>query len=158
VERIGGQIELQAMPMADLLERYYHIMDRDCDLIMLGSNLGDVFEPTAEFDEDTHRFSGVTDAQLAQLALDLRKTEPGRARDYVTKWTRFLAYRSTILPEIPLYSNAYLDFAIAELQNYAPGSYSSWAEAVQYAVLSDYEEPVVEEPEVELEEGEEVFD
>jgi hypothetical protein len=34
-----------------------------------------------------------------------------------------------------------MDFAITELQDYHPGDYSSWAEAVQYSVLSDYAEP-----------------
>ena len=152
VARIGGTVELVAMPMAELLEYYYHTADRDCDMIMLGSNLGDVFEPTADFDGDTHRISGITDAQLKALALDLRRTEPGRALEYVYKWLAFLEYRSTILPEIPLYSNAYLDFAVDELQSYTPGSYSSWAEAVQYAVLSDYVE------EEELNEDEELFE
>ena len=153
VAKVGGQVELAAIPMTELLEQYYRITDRDADMIMLGSNLGDVFEPAAEFDGDTHRISGITDAEFAALALDLRKTEPGRALEYVQKWIKFLEYRSTILPEIPLYSNAYMDFCIAELQGYAPGSYSSWAEAVQYAVLSDY---VTEEPE--LDENEELFD
>ena len=148
VGKIGGQVEMEALPMSELLERYYHATDRDCDMIMLGSNLGDVFEPTTEFDGDTHRISGITDAQFAALALAMRRTEPGRALEYVQKWIKFLEYRSTILPEIPLYSNAYMDFCVSELQNYAPGSYSSWAEAVQYAVLSDYaEEPELDDDE-----------
>ncbi len=158
VAKIGGQVELVALPMPELLEKYYHITERDCDMIMLGSNLGDVFEPTAEFDGDTHRISGITDAEFANLALDLRRTEPGRALEYVQKWVAFLEYRSTILPEITLYSNAYLDFFVAELQNYTPGSYSSWAEAVQYAVLTDYVEEPEEEFEGELDDGEELFD
>ena len=147
VARVGGTVETEAIPMPELLQRYYHMTERDCDMIMLGSNLGDVFEPTVEFDGDTHRISGITDPQFAQLALDMRRTEPGRALEYVRKWIAFLEYRSTILPEIPLYSNAYMDFAIARLQGYTPGSYSSWAEAVQYAVLSDAAEEAPAEDE-----------
>lgn len=154
VAKVGGEVELVELPMPDVLNLYYHITDRDCDMIMLGSNLGDVFEPTTDFDGDVHRISGIEDPQFAALALDMRRTEPGRALDYVRKWIRFLEYRSEILPEIPLYSNAYMDFCIVELQNYAPGSYSSWAEAVQYAVLSD----VAPEEEPELEDDEFMFD
>ncbi len=154
VEMIGGEVELAALPMPEVLELYYHTKERDCDMIMLGSNLGDVFEPTVDFDGDTHRISGITDAEFAQLALDLRRTEPGRALEYVQKWVKFLEYRSAILPEIPLYSNAYMDFAVTELQGYAPGSYSSWAEAVQYAIFSDYAEA---EPD-ELDDDEMMFD
>ena len=136
----GIALEIETMPMADLLERYYHMIDRDCDMIMLGTNFGDVFEPSVEFDGDTHVLSGITDPQFKAMALDMRKTEPGRALEYVQKWIAFLEYRTTILPEIPLYSNAYMDFSVSTLQNYAPGSYSSWAEAVQVAMLSDVTE------------------
>ena len=134
---VGAELEIETMPMADLLQRYYHTIDRDCDMIMLGSNFGDVFEPSTEFEGDTHTLSGITDPEFKALALDLRKTEPGRALEYVQKWIKFLEYRSTILPEIPLYSNAYMDFAISKLQNYAPSNYSSWAEAIKVAMLSD---------------------
>ena len=141
IAAIGGELVLEPLPMAEVLEYYYGIKERDCDMIMLGTNFGDVFEPSVEFDGDTHVRSGIKDARFRELALDMRKTEPGRAFEYVQKWAAFLEYRSTILPEIPLYSNAYMDFAVTALQNYAPGSYSSWAEAVQYAILSDYAEP-----------------
>lgn len=154
IAAIGGVLELEALPMAEVLEYYYGIRERDCDMIMLGTNFGDVFEPTVEFDGDTHVRSGITDKEFKALALSMRKTEPGRALEYVQKWAKFLEYRSTILPEIPLYSNAYMDFAISALQDYAPASYSSWAEAVQYAILSDYVEPEEEE----LGEDEFIFD
>ena len=142
---LGIQLEMEAIPMADLLERYYHTMDRDCDMILLGSNFGDVFEPSVEFDGDTHMLSGVKDAKLKELVLDMRKTQPGRALEYVQKWIAFIEYRSTILPEIPLYSNAYMDFAISQLQNYAPAGYASWADAIQVAMLSDVMEAEEEE-------------
>ncbi len=147
VAAVGGQIEIETMPMEDLLQRYYHTVDRDCDMILLGSNLGEVFDPSPEFDGDTHMFSGITDARLKELVQDMRKTAPGRSLDYCRKWIAFLEYRSEILPEIPLYSNAYMDFAVSRLQNYNPGSYSSWAEAVQVAMLSDPAEEELPEDE-----------
>ena len=149
---VGAKLEIETIPMEELLPQYYHTVDRECDMIMLGTNFEDVFEPSVEFDGDTHRFTGITDAQLKQLVLDLRKTKPGRALEYCQKWITFLEYRSEILPEIPLYSNAYMDFAVSRLQNYAPGSYSSWAEAVQVSMLSDVTE------DDELGEDEFVFD
>ena len=53
---------------------------------------------------------------------------------------KFLEYRSRVLPEIPLYSNAYMDFHISALRNYYPGAYSSWSEAIQKAYMSDFVE------------------
>ena len=89
----------------------------------------------------------------------MRKTEPGDGPEYVRRWVKFLEYRSEVLPEIPLYSNAYMDFHTSALQNYTPGAYSSWSEAILTAYLSDYvEEEEAEEDDWELEEGEEVFD
>ena len=139
----GAELQLETVSMPEMLQKYYGTAERDCDMIMLGTNFTDVFEPSADFDEgtDTNRLNGITDAKFAALARDLRKTEPGDIYGYSRKWVDFMNYRTEIASEIPLYSNAYMDFAITELQDYHPGDYSSWAEAVQYSVLSDYAEP-----------------
>ena len=42
-----------------------------------------------------------------------------------------------MLPEIPLYSNAYADFHISILRDYTPAAYSSWSEAILKAYMSD---------------------
>ena len=81
---------------------------------------------------------------------------PGNGAEYVRRWIKFLEYRSQVLPEIPLYSNAYMDFMTSALREYNPGIYSSWSEAVQKAYLSDFEEEAEEE--VEVGEDEAVFD
>lgn len=147
VEKAGGIVETEAVPMNELLNRYYHLTERDCDMIMLGTNFSEVFEPTRDFSGNTNRLNGITDPEFAALAKDMRQTEPGDAVGFVKKWVKFLEYRTQIAAEIPLYSNAYLDFSVVELQGYAPGSYSSWAEAIQYSVLSDYVEDEVGEDE-----------
>ena len=135
----GGELETEAVPMPALLEQYYHITDRACDMIMLGSNFSEVFDPSVNLDGSTDRLSGVNDAMLADLARRMRSTAPGDTAEYCRRWAEFILYRSEVLPEIPLYSNTYMDFAISELQDYRPGEYSSWAEAIQYARLSDYQ-------------------
>ena len=65
------------------------------------------------------------------------------------------------MPEIPLYSNAYMDFHITALRDYAPAAASSWAEAIQKAYLSDFDPALEEAGEVGSEwlgEGEAEFD
>ena len=54
-----------------------------------------------------------------------------------------------MIPEIPLYSDAYLDFHINELQNYKPADSGNWTYALLSAILSDYveEETAPEEDE-----------
>jgi hypothetical protein len=84
----------------------------------------------------------------------MRRTEPGNGAEYVRRWIRFLEYRTQVVPEIPLYSNAYMDFAVSALREYTPGIYSSWSEALMKSYLSDY----VEEETVEVGDDEAVFE
>ena len=141
IQEAGAEIELTAAGMPELLEMYYGLAERDYDMIMIGSNFQDVFDPSVYYDENgTDRITGITDSRLAELAREMRRTEPGDGAEYVRRWIKFLEYRSEVLPEIPLYSNAYLDFHISALRNYYPSAYSSWSEAIQKAYLSDFVE------------------
>ncbi|MBR0267735.1 MAG: hypothetical protein IJQ71_09950 [Clostridia bacterium] len=153
----GAEIDFTALSMPTLLQMYYRQIERDCDMILLGSNFQDVFDPSVNYDEyGTDRLTGITDPQLAQLAREMRMTESGDAPQYVRRWIKFLEYRSQVLPEIPLYSNAYMDFSTSALRDYTPGIYSSWSEALMKAYLSDYVEE--EEEMVEVGDDEAVFE
>ena len=134
----GMVIDVQEKPLQDLLEMYYSQTERDCDLIMLGSNLNDVFDPSNEFSEDgTHRISGIKDPQLLQLVQDMNQVHPGDIAEYCRRWISFQEYWTEHAVNIPLYSNVYLDFYADFLQNYNPGTNASWTTAVQTAYLSD---------------------
>ena len=156
--KAGIGLETEMLTMQDLLEQYYGQKERAYDLVLLGTNFADVFDPSGEYDENgTSIRNGITDPKLAELAVALRKTEPGDAAEYCRRWLAYLEERSAVVSEIPLYSDAYLDFHINALQNYAPSPTGSWALAVQSAFLSDYVEE--EEPaEAEEEPGEEPGD
>lgn len=155
LQEAGAEIEYSAVDMPALLEMYYGQRPRNCDMIMLGTNLQDVFDPSVYYDENgTDRMNGITDPQLAELARELRRTAPGDGPEYIRRWIRYLEYRSEVLPEIPLYSNAYMDFHTSALRDYAPGAYSSWSEAVMKAYLSDF---IPTEEDEMLTDGEEVF-
>ena len=152
----GAEIEYSAVDMPALLEMYYGQRPRDCDMMMLGTNFQDVFDPSVYYDENgTDRLNGITDLQLAELARELRRTAPGDGPEYIRRWIRYLEYRSEVLPEIPLYGNAYMDFHTSALREYAPSTSSSWSEAVLKAYLSDF---VPTDEDVTLEDGEEVFE
>ena len=55
---------------------------------------------------------------VAELAIALRRTEPGQAAEYCRRWLTYLEERSAVAAEIPLYSDAYVDFHISALQEY----------------------------------------
>ena len=137
--RAGIELETEMVPWENLLKKYYRQEERDCDMILLGTNFADVFDPSGEYDENgTSIRNGITDPHLAELAIALRKTEPGEAAEYCRRWLAYLEERSSIAAEIPLYSDAYVDFHISALQEYKPAPTGSWTIAIQSAVLSDY--------------------
>ena len=153
----GAEIDFTALSMPTLLQMYYRQTERDCDMILLGTNFQDVFDPSVNYDANgTDRLNGITDPQLAELAREMRRTEPGNGAEYVRRWIRFLEYRTQVVPEIPLYSNAYMDFAVSALREYTPGIYSSWSEALMKSYLSDFVEE--EEEAIEVGDDEAVFD
>ena len=109
-----------------------------------------MFDPSGEYDEDgTSVRNGITDPALRELAITMRSTEPGEAAEYCRRWLAYLEERTAIAAEIPIYSDAYLDFHISALQHYNASPTGQWAMAVQSAILSDYvpEEEAEEESE-----------
>ena len=71
---------------------------------------------------------------------------------YVTRWISFQERYNEILPAIPIYSNIYFDFSVAELQNYYITGHVTWSQAILEAYFGE-EPPPAEEPEEPLDEG-----
>ena len=145
LNEIGIELETEAMPMPELLKRYYGQAERDCDMILLGTNFGDIYDPSGEYDgEGRNRLNGIMDPELRELAISMRSTEPGNAPEFCRRWLAYQERLAAIAAEIPLYSDPYFDFHIAALQQYEPGQSGSWTSAITKAILSDYmpeEEP-----------------
>lgn len=144
---VGVRLTVTAKPMADLLDLYYRNVPRDCDMIYLATNFATVFDPSMTFSpEDAYQGSfnrtGIVDEPLYQLAVDMRRTEPGDVLSYCTKWVAFQNRFTQVLPAIPVYSNVYFDFYRDTLQNYQIASGMSWSTAMVGAYLG---EPVVQE-------------
>lgn len=149
----GVALETEKIAWKDLLKKYYMQEERDCDMILIGTNLADVFDPSGEYDENgTSVRNGITDPKLAELSVTMRSTEPGDAPEYCRRWLAYLEERNAVVPEIPIYSDAYVDFHTSALQNYNPAPTGLWTTAVRSAFLSDY---VAEEEEAEEEDYEE---
>lgn len=151
LEKAGVALETEKLAWEDLLAKYYMQEERDCDMILIGTNFADVFDPSGEYDENgTSVRNGITDPKLAELSVTMRSTEPGNAPEYCRRWLAYLEERNAVAPEIPIYSDAYVDFHTSALQNYNPAPTGLWTVAIQSAFLSDY---VAEEEPAEEEEG-----
>ena len=154
---VGIGLQVEAKPFAELLELYYRQEVRECELIYLATNFAYVYEPSKTFAvadayQGTDNRSGIQDEKLYELAVEMRKTEPGDVLAYCEKWVAFQEYYAEVLPTLPVYSNVYFDFYTPQLQDYYVNADVGWAEAIVGARLSAevVEEEMEQEEEIEF--------
>ena len=160
-ESVGIRLEMEAVPMQELLTRWYKQGERDMDMIYLATDFYIVFDPSVQFvlngdGEKNWSYTNHTDEELYRRAEDMRRTEPGDVYEYVRKWLLFQERFNKTLPMLPFYSNIYFDFYTEDLHDYMIAENVTWSQAIVEAAL--YEAPEVEEPEEEeLTEGGDIF-
>lgn len=138
--KIGIELNVEAMPFNELLKIYYRQTGRDADMIYLASNFDIVYDPAETFNpadayQGVNNRTAIADEHLYQLALDLRSTQPGDLLTYCRRWIALQEYYSEVLPTLPVYSNRYVDFFPAELENYSPAADISWAREIVGAYI-----------------------
>ena len=174
----GAKLTITETDSQTLLNTYYRLTERDCDMIYLATNFDVVFDPSAHFrpeeaEEETaeeteeeaaddteeaeedangepavqnvYNTTGIDDEQLYQLAVDMRRTEPGDTLTYCQKWIEFQKRFAEVMPMIPIYSNVYFDFYPRYLQNYHISENITWSQAIVFASLSDASDEELEE-------------
>ena len=149
LQEAGIRVTLEPMPWEQLLRQYYRQEERNCDMMFLGSDFREVFDPEPTFDPadagtGLHNYSGIRDEKLYKKARDLSMTDPGNAAEYEKKWIAFQQQYGESVPAIPVYSNVYYDFYTRYLQNYRISDEVTWSDAIIGAYMSD---PVVPEEE-----------
>jgi len=146
--RVGIKLSLVPAPMQDLLYSYYRATERTTDMIYLATNFHVIVDPSITYSTDDtvgHQVWNNTysdDEQLFNLAVNMRKTEPGDLYTYVEKWMAFQDRYNEVLPTIPVYSNIYSDFYVDYLQNYVITAQVTWSQAI---LLAYFDAPAAEE-------------
>lgn len=141
----GIELEMESVPLPELIQRYLLSDGWDADLIYVARNFEGVFDPSSYFriveqDRETSYswFSTeIGNEELYKATVDMRRTEPGQVLEYVQKWVKFMDLFNEELPELPIYSNVYFDFYTPELQDYFIAQHESWGKAVIGAYLGD---------------------
>lgn len=162
--QVGIKLTLVPAAMEELLKSYYREADRTTDMIYLATNFHVIVDPAITYSTDktvghtqwNNTYSD--DEYLFDLAVDMRKTEPGDVFQYVSKWMSFQRRYNEVLPTIPVYSNIYYDFYTPYLQNYVITAQVTWSQAI---LLAYFGLPETEAPADEVEavgEDEAVFD
>ena len=155
--KAGIEVKVEAIPGDELLNQYYRLSDAQYDMYFLATNFDVLYDPSLSFvdSEDGHhvwKSSGLADDELWQMAVDMRKTEPGELLEYCTKWLAFQKRFAEQLPVLPVYSNVYFDFYPHVLHEYEIAANISWPQAIITSYLSDYipEEEAAAEEDAEL--------
>ncbi len=141
--KAGIELKTDVISGAELLEQYYRQSEPKYDMLFLATNFDVLYDPSLNFieTEDGHHIwknSGLMDDELWEMAVDMRKTEPGDLLGYCTKWLAFQKRFMEQMPVLPVYSNVYFDFFPQVLHEYYIAENISRPEAIIGAYLSDY--------------------
>ena len=150
----GIGLKTEAIEPQDLFDQFYRNTEGWYDMYFLATNFDVLFDPSLNFveTEDGHhvwKTSALEDDELWQLAVDMRRTEPGDLLGYCTKWLQFQERFMEQLPLLPIYSNVYFDFYPEVLHDYRIAENISWPQAIVAAYMADYvpeTEEAAEEP------------
>ncbi len=161
LQEAGIALTMIPVEMNELRAMLDRDVERDVDMIYLATNFDEVFNPQPTFDPadaeiGRTNYTGIADEELYNLVKDMNATEPGDTYTYFTKWLAFQDKYIELLPELPIYGNAYFDFFTACLQDYYPSENVTWSEAIVYSYMSD--PMMVEEEAEEDEDGLVTFD
>ena len=147
---VGIELNVESIPMSDLLPQYYHVEETQYDMFFLATNFDVLYDPSAMFSENEDgqhvwRTAALADDELYALAVAMRRTEPGDLLTYCENWLAFQQRFMLSLPAIPIYSNVYFDFYPQILHNYVINANASWPQAINAAYLDEYAEETEEE-------------
>ncbi|MBO4367535.1 MAG: hypothetical protein J5859_02375, partial [Clostridia bacterium] len=142
LEKVGIRLVMEAVPMSELLTRWYKQGERREDMFFLASNFDLIFDPAVHFQGDSEEemswaYTNLKDEELWQAAVDMRTAQPGDVLTYMRYWVRFQERFNEILPVIPLYSNMYFDFYTDALHGYDIRGNVTWGQVIVGAYLAD---------------------
>ena len=137
----GIQLTLKPVKSDELLRLYYRQDERDCDMIFLATNFNTVYDPAENYSlakgrQMVYNRTGLQDNKLYQLAVNMRKVQPGDFAEYCSRWIRFQNYLMDQVPVLPAYTNDYYDFYVSGLEDYDITSYQTWSKAIVAASLA----------------------
>ena len=153
MERAGFGLELIDREIWDLAEAYRRDSITDCDMVIVGEDFTDKFRLNGGYREFEENQNPAEDTPLEaldnlfdEMSIEVYHTEKTDLENFMRKWLDLQVKMAEDVPVIPMYSNVYFDFYIAELQDYRVENYLGWGNAIVAAWLGDLpEEPDEEE-------------
>ena len=143
-------ISLTIVPVnMDTMQAAYTGRIRKYDMLYLGENFSEVFDPEilAPKAESRGDSQGLlkTRQELYALAKDMVRTDPEDITSFVRKWAALQEQITETLPLIPVYTNTYFEFFSRGLHSFTVTKAVTWSEAIPESYMSDIEELTTEE-------------
>ena len=79
----------------------------------------------------------ITDEELCTLAKEMKAIPLENVEEWEAAWVKFQTRWNYLLPDIPLYSDNYHDFANPKLKGYEPDSLWQWDSAILYCWVEE---------------------
>ena len=157
MEQTGFGIELAETEMHDLTELYRRNSIEEYDMVLVGEDFTDQFRLNGgyrQFEKGREETPlEALDNEIDRMSQEIYHTEKTDLHGLMRKWLDTQIRIAETVPVIPLYSNIYFDFCIAQLQDYRVEDYLGMGNAIVAAWLGEAptaeemteEEPVEEE-------------
>ena len=147
---VGAVIELEFLRNTPLAGMQYNFEYPDWDTILdqlyfsfmlpdeerhfstfsMGTGFNVPFDPYfswhTDFVDTWQNSNSLSDPQLDELIVTMRRTEPGDNATYLERWFDYVVRWNEILPAIPLYSNEYFDLFNARVLGVNTNPFASW--------------------------------
>ena len=142
LEQTGFGIELKDLDLTDLAETYRRNSIEAYDMVLVGEDFTDQrllnggyrqFESSGADETPLEAL----DNEISRMSWEVYHTEKTDLLGFVRKWLDAQIRIAETVPVIPVYSNVYFDFSIAQLRDYRVEDYLSWGDAIVPAWLGE---------------------
>lgn len=124
VAAAGMEIEQSVVTFNELLTNYYDQKENDFNMFNMAEGFSVPYDVKLQYvmpDENGdwgYNYNHIADEQLTQLAADMNTVEEGDDETYLNTWFSFIQRWNELLPNLPLYSNEYLDVFDTKVKNW----------------------------------------
>jgi hypothetical protein len=143
----GFSLEIEDREIWDLAEAYRRNSIGECDMVLVGEDFTDKFRLNGgyrryEQNEDSSPGTPLEelDDVIDEMSKEVYHTEKTDLQGFMQKWLALQIKVAETVPIIPIYSNIYFDFHVAQLRNYRVENYLGWGNAIVAAWLGEPED------------------
>lgn len=143
VATAGIEINQSVVTFSELLECYYDTKDNNYNMFNMAEGFSVPYDVKQQYVAQSengdwgYNYNHIGDADLTKYAADMNTVEEGNDEEYLNTWFAFIQRWNELLPNVPLYSNEYLDVFGTKLQNWDRDEIWGVEKALIYATVEE---------------------